>query len=322
MTALIESCVSTPMRGKMNRKEIDLNNVVTGQDKLLRRALGESIALKIELSLKPVAVNLDEGMVGQMLNSLAESARKTMPGGGTLSLQTEFIEVDDIHARVQPGARRGNFVRLSVSDDGSGFNAEGLRQLFQQTVTSTEGSPGLGLGLALINGIIKRRHGWIEATSQHGGGTTIRIYLPVADSSSSAPWIAETILLVDDEPAIRRMVKNVLERASYNVIEADTGVQALATWEQNKSQVNLLLTDMVMPDGVTGRELARRLKDSKPSLNVIYTSGFDLEAEAKSDTRDGAARFLHKPYDMRKLLQVVHETLTLPPVATTSALAA
>lgn len=304
----------------MNRKEIDLNTVVTSQDKSLRRALGESIALKLELSSKPVNVNLDEGMVGQVLNSLAENARKTMPGGGTLSLETEFIEVDDIHARVQPGARRGNFVRLSVSDDGSGFNAEGLRRLFQQTAISVEG--GAGLGLALINGMIKRRHGWIEATSQHGGGTTVRIYLPMADQSSNAPWIAETILVVDDEPTIRRMVKNVLERASYNVIEADTGVQALATWEQNKSQVNLLLTDMVMPDGVTGRELARRLKDSKPSLNVIYTSGYDLEAEAKSDTLDGATRFLHKPYDMRKLLQVVHETLTPPSVTTASALAA
>lgn len=303
----------------MNRKEIDLNTVVTSQDKSLRRALGESIALKLELSPKPANVNLDEGMVGQVLNSLAENARKTMPGGGTLSLETEFIEVDDIHARVQPGARRGNFVRLSVSDDGSGFNAEGLRRLFQQTASSVQG--GAGLGLALINGMIKRRHGWIEATSQHGGGTTIRIYLPMADQSSDAPWIAETILLVDDEPTIRRMVKSVLERASYNVIEADTGVQALATWEKNKSQVNLLLTDMVMPDGVTGRELAKRLKDSKPSLNVIYTSGYDLEAEAKSDTLDGVARFLHKPYDMRKLLQVVHETLT-PPSVTTPALAA
>ena len=111
----------------MNRKEIDLNTVVTSQDKSLRRALGESIALKLELSSKPANVNLDEGMVGQVLNSLAENARKTMPGGGTLSLETEFIEVDDIHARVQPGARRGNFVRLSVSDDGSGLNPSALK---------------------------------------------------------------------------------------------------------------------------------------------------------------------------------------------------
>lgn len=304
----------------MNQKYIDLNSVVTSHEKTLRRALGESITLKVELAPKPVNVFLDEGMVGQVLNSLAENARNKMPGGGTLTVQTEFIEVDDTHARVQPGARRGTFVRLSVSDNGSGFNTEGLRKLFLQTSTSTE--PNAGLGLALISGMIKRRHGWIEATSQNGGGTTILIYVPMADQTSYAPWIAETILLVDDEPAIRRMVKTVLERASYNVIEADTGVQALATWDKNKSQVNLLLTDMVMPDGVNGRELARRLKDSKPSLNVIYTSGYDLESEAKSDMSEGVARFLHKPYDMRKLLQVVHEMLTPPTVTSTSAMAA
>ncbi len=298
----------------MNCKEIDLNTVITSQDKMLRRALGDSIALKMALSSVPASVNADEGMVGQVLSGLAENARKMMPGGGTFSLQTELIEVDDIHARVQPGARRGEFVRLTVNDDGRGANAEGLRQMFQQMTVSTEGQAGSALGLALISGMIKRRHGWIEATSQHGSGTTIRIYLPVASPinahSIESSGASETILLVDDEDAIRRMVRSVLERASYNVIEADTGVQALAVWGQNKSQVNLLLTDMVMPDGVTGRELAKRLKNSKPSLNVIYTSGYDLDNEAQQDTRGGTIRFLHKPYDMRKLLEVVHETMT------------
>lgn len=298
----------------MNCKEIDLNTVITSQDKMLRRALGESIALNVALSSGPASVNADEVMVGQVLNGLAENARKMMPGGGTFSLQTELIEVDDIHARVQPGARRGEFVRLTVNDDGRGANAEGLRQMFQQMTVSSEGQTGSALGLALINGMIKRRHGWIEATSQHGSGTTIRVYLPVASAVNAqiaeSSGASETILLVDDEDTIRRMVRSVLERASYNVIEADTGVQALAAWEQNKSQVNLLLTDMVMPDGVTGRELAKRLKNSKPSLNVIYTSGYDLDNEAQQDTHGGAIRFLHKPYDMRKLLEVVHETMT------------
>ena len=301
----------------MNYKEIDLNNVISAQEKMIRRALGDSIELKTDFFAKPVKAHLDEGMVGQVLNGLAENARKMMPGGGTVTLQTEIMEVDDIHARVQPGARRGEFVRVTVSDDGLGANAAGLQQMFQQMTVSADGQAGSALGLALINGMIKRRHGWIEATSQHGSGTTIRIYLPVASAvnqhMAEAAWVSETILLVDDEPAIRRMVKNVLERACYNVIEADTGVQALAVWEQNKPQVKLLLTDMVMPDGVTGRELAKRLKTSKPSLNVIYTSGYDLDVESQEDTREGAVRFLHKPYDMRKLLEVVHETLTTQP---------
>lgn len=302
----------------MNCKEIDLNTVITSQEKMLRRTLGEAIALKTAFSTVPASVHADEGMVGQVLHGLAENARKMMPGGGTFSLQTEMIEVDDIHARVQPGARRGEFVRLTVNDDGRGANAEGLRQMFQQTAVSSEGQGGTALGLALINGMIKRRHGWIETTSQHGSGMTLRIYLPVASAINAqiieSSGATETILLVDDEDMIRRMVRNVLERASYDVIEADTGVQALAAWEQNKSQVKLLLTDMVMPDGVTGRELAKRLKSSKPSLNVIYTSGYDLDNEAQQDTREGAIRFLHKPYDMRKLLEVVHETMTPPSI--------
>ncbi len=304
----------------MNCKEIDLNNVIAAQEKTIRRALGESIELKTDFFSKPVKAHLDESMVGQVLNGLAENARKMMPGGGTVTLQTEIMEVDDIHARVQPGARRGEFVRLTVADDGLGANAAGLHQMFQQMTVSSDGQAGSALGLALINGMIKRRHGWIEATSQHGSGTTIRIYLPVASAVNAhlaeAAWVSETILLVDDEAAIRRMVKNVLERACYNVIEADTGLQALSVWEQNKPQVNLLLTDMVMPDGVTGRELAKRLKTSKPSLNVIYTSGYDLDVESQEDTREGAVRFLHKPYDMRKLLEVIHETMTTPPART------
>ena len=301
----------------MNCKEIDLNNVIATQEKMIRRALGESIELKTDFFLKPVKAHLDEAMVGQVLSGLAENARKMMPGGGTVTLQTEIVEVDDIHARVQPGARRGEFVRVTMSDDGLGANAEGLKQMFQQVTLSADGQSNSALGLALINGMIKRRHGWIEATSQQGSGTTIRIYLPVASAVNAhiaeSSWVSETILLVDDEAAIRRMVKTVLERACYTVIEADTGVQALAVWEQNKPQVKLLLTDMVMPDGVTGRELAKRLKTSKPSLNVIYTSGYDLDVEAQGDTREGAVRFLHKPYDMRKLLEVVHETMTAAP---------
>lgn len=300
----------------MNCKEIDLNNVIAAQERMIRRALGESIELKTDFFSKPVKAHLDESMVCQVLAGLAENARKMMPGGGTVRLQTEIMEVDDIHARVQPGARRGEFVRITVSDDGLGANAEGLKQMFQQMTVSSDGQPSSALGLALINGMIKRRHGWIEATSQHGSGTTIRIYVPVASAVNvhlaESAWVSETILLVDDEAAIRRMVKNVLERACYNVIEAENGVKALSIWEQNKPQVKLLLTDMVMPDGVTGRELAKRLKTSKPSLNVIYTSGYDLDIESQDDTREGAVRFLHKPYDMRKLLEVIHETMTTP----------
>jgi CheY-like chemotaxis protein len=300
----------------MNSKEIDLNVAIAGQDKFIRRTLGGNIELKTDFFTKPLKVHLDESMLSQVLTGLVENSRKMMPGGGTVHLQTEIIEVDDIHARVQPGARRGEFVRLTITDDGLGANREALREMFQQVSAPGENQNNQTLGLALINGLIKRRNGWIEAVSQEGSGTRICIYLPVASAANAemleSGWIGETILLVDDEAAIRRMVKTVLERASYNVIEADNGLEALAVWEKNRSRVNVLLTDMVMPEGLNGRELASRLRTAKPNLNVIYTSGFDLAEEAKQDTRDGVIRFLRKPYDMRKLLEVIHETMTSP----------
>jgi two-component system cell cycle sensor histidine kinase/response regulator CckA len=142
----------------------------------------------------------------------------------------------------------------------------------------------------------------------------LAVYLPVSVAAavtpvnvpSAAAKVTETILLVDDEAPIRRMVKSVLQRASYDVIEAESGVQALSIWEAHKERVDLLLTDMVMPDGVTGRDLAHQLQRSKPGLNVIYTSGYNLDAEGARDTNERGIHFLQKPYDMRKLLDTVH----------------
>lgn len=294
----------------MNCKEIDLNDAIASQEKTLRRVLGEGISLECSKSPNPARLPGDEVMVGQVLLGLIENARASLPGGGAVQVVVEPIEVDDIHARIHPGARRGDFVRLTVSDNSTGVRAEGLQQLFAQLPPPHVPRTGTALPLPLIAGIVKRRHGWIEAHSHCGGGATIHVYFPAATTngigSAAAPWISETILLVDDEVAIRRMVKSVLERASYNVVEADTGVQALAIWEEHKEQVNLLLTDMVMPDGLTGRGLAHRLIAGKPELKVIYTSGFDLDEEAQRDTAAGTAKFLHKPYDMRRLLETVH----------------
>lgn len=294
----------------MNSKVIDLNEVLASQDKLLRRVLGDAIVLECHKSIGPAQLDGDETMVGQVLLGLLENARVALPGGGIVNITVESIEVDDIHARIQPGARRGEFVRLTVSDNSTGVRAEGLQQLFVELPPPQVPRQGNALPLPLIAGIVKRRRGWIEAHSHSGGGALIHVYFPAVTATSrpraATDWSSETILLVDDEVAIRRMVKSVLERASYEVVEADTGVQALSIWEEHKERVNLLLTDMVMPDGLTGRGLAQRLIAGKPELKVIYTSGFELDEEAQRDTAAGTARFLHKPYDMRRLLETVH----------------
>lgn len=309
-SAVIRQDCTGLLLDNMNSKAIDLNEVIASQDKVLRRVLGEAILLEYHKSIGPAQLEGDETMVGQVLQGLLENARASLPGGGVVNIAVESIEVDDIHARIQPGARRGDFVRLTVSDNSTGVLAEGLQQLFAELPLPNAPRQGNALPLPLIAGIVKRRRGWIEAHSHSGGGALIHVYFPAVTATSrpspAADWNTETILLVDDEVAIRRMVKSVLERASYDVVEAETGVHALSIWEEHKERVNLLLTDMVMPDGLTGRGLAQRLIAGKPDLKVIYTSGFDLDEEAQRDTAAGTARFLHKPYDMRRLLETVH----------------
>lgn len=293
----------------MNSNEIDLNAVIVGQEQVLRRLLGDGIALQLPLpSGKPARIRAEEAIIGQILQALLERARQALPGGGAVVVAVEHIEVDEIHSRIQPGARRGQFVRLTVSDNGLGLRPEALQRLWDELPATQTGTV---LSLPLIAGIVKRRHGWIEAVSQEGCGTVLGVYWPAVSGNEPEPVTTpaaarETILLVDDEAPIRRMVKSVLQRASYDVIEAETGVHALSLWEAHKNHVSLLLTDMIMPDGVTGRDLAHQLRRSKPELDVIYTSGYELDADASRDTQEGGMRFLQKPYDARKLLETVH----------------
>ncbi|MGC3959034.1 MAG: response regulator [Verrucomicrobiota bacterium] len=292
-------------QGRMNRNEIDLNKVVAEQEKALRQLLGDGVSLQFSLAAKPAPIEVENHIVGQILTALLDRARQALPGGGAVAVAVEHIEVDDTHARMQPGARCGKFIRLTVSDNGAALRLEEVHRLLAELPTNRSGR---GLALPLIAGIVARRYGWIEAVSQEGCGTVLSVYLPVVamEAEETPPPASETILLVDDEAPIRRMVKTVLEQACYHVIEAETGVQALSIWESNKHHVQLLLTDMIMPEGVTGRDLARQLRQSKPGLNVIYTSGYELDAEASRDTQEGGVRFLQKPYDARKLLETVH----------------
>jgi len=223
------------------------------------------------------------------------------------------VEVDEIHARIQPRARRGRFVRLTMADNGRGLRHDELQRRFNELPAKASAVPDPTLPLPLIAGIIRRRAGWIEAHTHTGGGTTIYVYLPEwgdrSARSLAAARLAETVLLVDDEAHVRRMVREVLERASYQVVEAESGGQALEVWEQHAGQFQLLLTDMVMPNGLNGRQLAHKLKTYRPGLKVIYTSGYDLDGAARQDTEYGGIPFLHKPYDSRRLLETVHLTM-------------
>jgi two-component system cell cycle sensor histidine kinase/response regulator CckA len=288
---------------------LDLNKVVTAQERQLRPLLGPTTQLLVEPAAQPAPIAGDPGMVMQLLCGLVDQAKHNQPAGGTVRVQIEVVNVDETHARLQPGARRGEFVRLSVTDHGAGWTAAETTRRLQAEAEATQTT----LSLGTIAGIIHRQQGWLEVHSRPGTGTTVRLYFPpLSAEGQQRKTMRETILLVDDEVAIRRMVKCVLERASYEVVEADTGLHALSVWENCKDRVTLLLTDMVMPEGITGRHLAQRLRANKPELRVIYTSGFELSPEAQEDTAHRGVRFLQKPYDIHRLLQTVAEVIAQP----------
>jgi two-component system, cell cycle sensor histidine kinase and response regulator CckA len=242
----------------------------------------------------------------------------------------------------RPGRRAGPYVRLTVTDTGCGMSSETLRRLFEPFFTTKEVGKGTGLGLATVYGIVDQHHGWIEVASRLGEGTTFDIYLPETSlprAQSSEPAIAPvlkvvdspaptkaavpeikvvpetprdsriSILLVEDELALRELARLVLEDNNYRVLEAGSGVEALRVWEPHKHEIDMLLTDMVMPEGMTGRELAERLQVEKPNLRVLYSSGYSPDVVGGYFKLPENSFFLPKPYPPPKLLQSVRECL-------------
>jgi CheY-like chemotaxis protein len=247
-----------------------------------------------------------------------------MPKGGRLTILTSVNEIDEDYVRRRPEARVGRFVSISVKDTGCGMDARTLSRIFEPFFSTKEVGRGTGLGLATVYGIVKQHQGSVEVTSAVGVGTTFRILFPALktaavetddqhDSILMARGGRETILLVEDEPALRELVATILKGYQYRVLEAETGVQALKVWEEHHGKVDLLLTDMVMPGGVGGAELAQRLRQRKADLRVIYSSGYSSEIVGKNLSEYDAV-FLPKPYRPPQLALRVRKSLDGPPL--------
>lgn len=297
---------------------LELNDLVVGMTKMLSRLTSDDIELTTDLAPEPARVMADAGMLEQVVLNLALNARDAMPHGGHLTIRTACLELDaasvDRPRRGVPGA----FVRLTVEDDGTGISTADLPHIFEPFFTTKEVGQGPGLGLATVFGIVEQHHGWVEVTSKLGRGTTMHIYLPRAPSSEHGeekPTTGdlfsahETILLVEDETPVRVLARRVLERAGYRVIDADSGPAALAAWREHSTAIDMLLTDMVMPQGITGRELAERLVAERPDLPVLYTSGYSDEIVGIDSPLRRKAVFLPKPYGPKLLLQEVRRCL-------------
>jgi PAS domain S-box-containing protein len=303
----------------LQQRDLDLNQTINDMTKMLRRILGENIEVQLKLAAQPVFLHADAGMMDQVLMNLAVNARDAMPRGGKLIIETAVVEFDEVAAAQSTQARTGAFVCLTVSDTGCGIPAEILPKIFDPFFTTKDVGKGTGLGLSTVSGILQQHQGWINVYSEVGHGTTLKIYLPrlarTADIRIAQkilltnPTGNETILLVEDEPALRRMVKKTLSLLGYQVLEAPTGTKALEVWRENRAEISLLLTDLMMPDGMSGIDLAQNLLHENPQLKVIFMSGYSDELAGRSLPMQEGANFLSKPFAAQQLAQTLRASL-------------
>jgi signal transduction histidine kinase len=300
-------------------RDFDANEVVANMTKVFQRILGEHITLETRYAPGSAPVRADSGMLEQALMSLAVNSREAMPQGGRLTLETAAITLTETEARNRPKARPGAFVRLSVIDTGHGVAPEHLPHLFEPFFTTKEVGTGTGLGLATVFGIVEQHAGWIEVESRAGTGTTFCIFLPRLPYGVTAraqppppPPVrggSETILVVEDEASVRGLMCRMLERRGYRVLTAASGAAAIAVWQEHRAAIDLLLTDMVMPGGMGGRELADRLRAEKPSLKVIHCSGYTDKMLGPDSPLSDPRSFLAKPFEHGAFLQRVRDCL-------------
>ncbi len=307
----------------MQPKTLDLREVVSHMSKMLQRLLGETVRLEFEASPNLPLVDADVGMIEQVIMNLAVNARDAMPKGGTLRIDTVPIEIDEQYVQGHPEARVGSFVCLRISDTGFGMDQATMARIFEPFFTTKEIGKGTGLGLATVYGIVKQHLGWIEVSSGVNQGATFSVFFPAStrtvetDFLDDTPAAAlrggqETILIVEDEPVLRDMAHLILKECGYNILEACSGREALSVWEQNQDAIDLVLTDMVMPEGISGMDLARTLLQAKPWLKIIFASGYSMDEIDTGFVQNGRAFFLQKPYTHITLAKAVRDCLDKP----------
>jgi two-component system, cell cycle sensor histidine kinase and response regulator CckA len=300
--------------GVPNFRSIDLNQVLADMSTLLQRTIGEDIELEFAYDANLPPVYADPHSIEQCVLSIAVNAREAMPSGGQLLVGTSTVELNGHHVAQHPEARQGKFACLTVVDSGAG--EQSVSRLFNPLWSARSGGGGFEFGLGAVNAIVQRHQGWIEVQGQIGHGTTLRIYLPVDKNAAPRicaeavkPVASRTVLVVEDEAPVRAIIRTFLERHGFKVLEAVSGIDALAVWHQHHDAIQLLLTDVVMPAGLSGEELAEKFRAQKPSLRVLFTSGYSPGAAAHGISEDDSHAFLEKPFDGTRLVDAVQRCL-------------
>jgi PAS domain S-box-containing protein len=302
---------------------LDLNDVVTNTEKMLRRLIGEDVDLVVNLAPDLDRIEADPGQMEQIIMNLAINARDAMPNGGQLVLETCNVSLDEPKRSTTPEVRPGAYVVMAVTDTGSGMDQEILSHLFEPFFTTKEVGKGTGLGLATVHRIVTQVGGGIDVRSKVGSGTTFRIYLPramlktsldtQAQPASSVPPGHETILVVEDEDFVRDLTARILRQNGYTVLTASRPDEALQTSAQHAGPIHLLVTDVVMPE-MGGRDLAKRLTLGHPETKVLYVSGYTDDAVVQHGILDEDLAFLQKPYTVASLSDKVRSVLDTPPL--------
>ena len=299
-------------------KVLDLNETVEGMLKMLRRLIGENIALDWRPGRDLWPVKMDPGQIDQILANLCVNARDALGAGGKITIETGTRAFDESEARRHPGIAPGDYAQLTVSDNGCGMDRETLNNLFEPFFTTKAVGKGTGLGLATVYGAVKQNHGYIDVDSEPGRGTTFRIYLPrhadkagagsnTRPAAPAAPG-KETVLLVEDEPAILNIGKTMLERLGYHVLGAATPGEAIRAAEDHSGEIHLLMTDVVMPE-MNGRDLAKNLLSIYPNLKRLFMSGYTADVIAHHGVLHEGVDFIQKPFSMNELSAKVRQAL-------------
>jgi signal transduction histidine kinase len=316
---LIKQMLAFSRKQVIKLKPLGVRETLDQTAETLRHVLDERVALQFDVAPNLPAVMADLEMVEQILLNLVLNARDAMNTGGQLTIRATEARFGGDGQSIKSNQKPGRFIRLSVTDTGSGMDTAIINRLFEPFFTTKDVGKGSGLGLATVHGMVDQHQGWIEVDSKIGKGTTFDIYLPVADQApektpvpSRPPRIRggkETILVAEDKQALRELVHEILEGHGYNVLEAENGRHALEIWANSPSKIDLLLTDVAMPHGISGHDLAARIWKENPRLPVIFSSGYNQEMVQHTEENGRSITFLSKPYRPEELALAVRKAL-------------